>query len=107
MKSAGLTGSIYLFATELVVVLMIIRYNFKHKNSDWLFYASIAGGFAIAYPFAFLANRYLIARGRGGTDNGRWIECLGDDSRAEFNILGGVGQGATQAARQFAERKSG
>ena len=33
--------------------------------SDWLFYASIAAGFAIAYPFAFLANRYLIARGRG------------------------------------------
>ena len=32
---------------------------------DILFYASIAGGFAIAFPFAFLANRYLIARGRG------------------------------------------
>jgi hypothetical protein len=32
---------------------------------DPLFYASIAGGFAIAYPFAFLANRYLIARGKG------------------------------------------
>jgi hypothetical protein len=32
---------------------------------DALFYASIAGGFAVAYPFAFLANRYLIARGRG------------------------------------------
>lgn len=32
---------------------------------DLLFYASIAAGFAIAYPFAFLANRYLIARGRG------------------------------------------
>jgi Domain of unknown function (DUF4396) len=32
---------------------------------DALFYGSIAGGFAIAYPFAFLANRYLIARGRG------------------------------------------
>jgi hypothetical protein len=30
-----------------------------------LFWASIAGGFAVAYPFAFLANRYLIARGRG------------------------------------------
>ena len=30
-----------------------------------LFYGSIAGGFAIAYPFAFLANRYMIARGRG------------------------------------------
>jgi hypothetical protein len=32
---------------------------------DWLFYASIALGFAVAFPFAFLANRYLIARGRG------------------------------------------
>jgi hypothetical protein len=32
---------------------------------DPLFYGSIAGGFAIAYPFAFLANRYLIARGKG------------------------------------------
>jgi uncharacterized protein DUF4396 len=30
-----------------------------------LMYASIAAGFAIAYPFAFWANRYLIARGRG------------------------------------------
>jgi hypothetical protein len=33
--------------------------------TDALFYGSIAAGFAIAYPFAFLANRYLIARGRG------------------------------------------
>jgi hypothetical protein len=32
---------------------------------DPLFYGSIAAGFAIAYPFAFLANRYLIARGKG------------------------------------------
>ena len=33
--------------------------------ADALFYGSIAGGFAIAYPFAFLANRYMIARGKG------------------------------------------
>ena len=32
---------------------------------DALFWGSIAAGFAIAYPFAFLANRSLIARGRG------------------------------------------
>jgi hypothetical protein len=32
---------------------------------DLLFYGSIALGFAIAYPFAFLVNRRLIARGRG------------------------------------------
>lgn len=30
-----------------------------------LIYASIAGGFVLAYPFAFLANRYMIARGSG------------------------------------------
>jgi Domain of unknown function (DUF4396) len=32
---------------------------------DALFWATVLGGFVIAYPFAFLANRYLIARGRG------------------------------------------
>jgi len=34
---------------------------------DPLFYGSIAAGFAVAYPFAFLANRWQIARGRGHT----------------------------------------
>jgi uncharacterized protein DUF4396 len=33
--------------------------------TDALFYGSIAAGFAIAYPFAFLANRFMIARGKG------------------------------------------
>ena len=32
---------------------------------DFLFYGSIALGFAVAYPFTFLVNRRLIARGRG------------------------------------------
>src|SRR4051812_1954847 len=32
---------------------------------DPLFYGSIAAGFAIAYPFAFFANRYLISRRHG------------------------------------------
>jgi hypothetical protein len=32
---------------------------------DPLIYLSIAAGFAVAFPFAFLANRYLIARGKG------------------------------------------
>ena len=32
---------------------------------DPLIYASVAGGFVIAYPFAFLANRYMITRGKG------------------------------------------
>jgi hypothetical protein len=33
--------------------------------ADLLLYGAIAAGFAIAYPFAFLANRYMIARGNG------------------------------------------
>jgi hypothetical protein len=32
---------------------------------DPLLWASVAGGFVIAFPFAFLANRWLIARGKG------------------------------------------
>jgi hypothetical protein len=33
-------------------------------TDPWL-YIAVVLGFAIAYPFAFLANRYLIARGKG------------------------------------------
>jgi hypothetical protein len=33
--------------------------------ADALFWGPLLGGFAIAFPFAFLANRYLIARGKG------------------------------------------
>lgn len=51
----GLNGSIYLFATELVVILMIIRYNFKHKNSSWFFFAS-AGSF----PYNLIYLSYLL-----------------------------------------------
>jgi hypothetical protein len=32
---------------------------------DLLLWASIAGGFVVAFPFAWLANRYMIARGKG------------------------------------------
>lgn len=33
--------------------------------ADPLLWAAIAGGFAIAFPFAFLANRALLRRGKG------------------------------------------
>jgi len=33
--------------------------------TDPVLYFAIALGFAIAFPFAFMANRYLIARGKG------------------------------------------
>ena len=33
--------------------------------TDPLLYAAVAGGFVIAFPFAWWANRYMIARGTG------------------------------------------
>jgi uncharacterized protein DUF4396 len=32
---------------------------------DPLFWSTLAGGFAVAYPVAFVVNRYMIARGKG------------------------------------------
>lgn len=33
--------------------------------ADPLIYASIAGGFVVAFPVAFVVNRHMIARGKG------------------------------------------
>jgi len=33
--------------------------------ADPLLWASVAGGFVVAFPFAWAANRYMIARGKG------------------------------------------
>jgi hypothetical protein len=46
-------------------VVVLIPGAMEAGVGDPLLYAAIAAGFLIAYPFAFLANRYLIARGRG------------------------------------------
>jgi Domain of unknown function (DUF4396) len=47
------------------ITVLLIPAALAAGLDDPLFWGSIAAGFAIAYPFAFLANRYLIARGRG------------------------------------------
>jgi hypothetical protein len=47
------------------LVVILIPSALAAGLGDPLFYGSIAAGFAIAYPFAFFANRYLISRGRG------------------------------------------
>ena len=47
------------------VFVVLVPGAMESGIDDPLIYASVAGGFAIAYPFAFLANRYMIARGRG------------------------------------------
>jgi hypothetical protein len=47
------------------LVVVLVPGAMEADVDDPLIYASIAAGFAVAYPFAFLANRYLIARGKG------------------------------------------
>jgi hypothetical protein len=47
------------------LIVVLIPNAIDAGLDDLLFYGSIAAGFAIAYPFAFLANRYMIARGKG------------------------------------------
>jgi hypothetical protein len=47
------------------VTVLLVPSAMDAGPGDPLLYGSIALGFAIAYPFAFLANRYMIARGKG------------------------------------------
>jgi Domain of unknown function (DUF4396) len=47
------------------VFVLLVPGAMNARLYDALFYASVAGGFAIALPFALLANRHLIARGKG------------------------------------------
>src|SRR4051794_13359130 len=47
------------------LTIVLIPGAFEAGLGDLLFWASIAAGFAIAYPFAFMANRWMIARGKG------------------------------------------
>jgi Domain of unknown function (DUF4396) len=47
------------------LVVVLVPGAMEASLGEPLIYVSIAAGFAIAYPFAFLANRYMIARGKG------------------------------------------
>jgi hypothetical protein len=72
--TAGVVVSTALAADSLSITIMeaidnltvvLIPDAMDAGLGDPLFYGSIALGFAIAYPLAFFANRYLIARGKG------------------------------------------
>ena len=72
--AAGLVISTALAADTISITIMefidnltviLVPGAMEAGVGDPLLYASIALGFVIAYPFAFSANRYLIARGRG------------------------------------------
>ncbi len=72
--AAGVVVSTALAADTVSITIMEVIDNafialipgaMESGVGDPLLYGAIAVGFAIAYPFAFLANRYMIARGRG------------------------------------------
>jgi hypothetical protein len=47
------------------LVVVLVPGALEAGLSDGLFWGPLLGGFVVAYPFAFLVNRYLIARGKG------------------------------------------
>jgi hypothetical protein len=47
------------------VVVLLVPGAMDAGVGDWLLWAAVAGGFVVAFPFAFLANRYMIGRGKG------------------------------------------
>jgi Domain of unknown function (DUF4396) len=47
------------------VVVVLVPGALDAGVDEPLIYASIAAGFVVAYPFAFVLNRYMIARGKG------------------------------------------
>jgi hypothetical protein len=67
ITTAFASDSVSITIMEVIdnLTILVIPGAMEAGLGDGLFYASIAGGFAIAYPFAFWANRYMIARGRG------------------------------------------
>jgi Domain of unknown function (DUF4396) len=72
--SAGVVVSTALAADTVSITIMEVIDNvtvilwpgaMEAGIGDPVLYISVAIGFVIAYPFAFWANRYMIARGKG------------------------------------------
>jgi uncharacterized protein DUF4396 len=64
---AGDTVSIAIMEAIDNLVVALVPGALEAGLGDAIFWWSIAAGFAAAYPFAFLAQRALIRRGRGHT----------------------------------------
>ena len=59
------TISIAIMETIDNLAILLVPGAMEAGIGDPLFWATLAGGLAVAFPFAYLANRYLIARGLG------------------------------------------
>jgi Domain of unknown function (DUF4396) len=72
--AAGVVVSTALAADTISITIMEVIDNvfvllvpgaIEAGIGDPLIYLAVAGGFVVAFPFAFWANRYMIARGTG------------------------------------------
>jgi hypothetical protein len=59
------TVSIAIMETIDNLAMVVMPGALEAGLDDPLFWGTLAAGFVVAYPVAFLANRYMIARGRG------------------------------------------
>jgi hypothetical protein len=59
------TISIAIMETIDNLAILVVPGAMESGIGDPLFWVTLAGGLAVAFPFAYLANRYLIARGLG------------------------------------------
>jgi hypothetical protein len=67
VSTAVAADTVSITIMELIdnVTVVLVPGAIEAGVDDPLLYAAIVAGFAIAYPFAFLVNRYMIARGKG------------------------------------------
>lgn len=59
------TVSIAIMETIDNLAMVLVPDAMESGLADLLFWGTLAGGFVVAYPVAFLVNRYMIARGKG------------------------------------------
>jgi hypothetical protein len=61
------TDTVSISIMELIdnAVMLLVPGAMDSYLDDLLFWGPLMGGFALAFPFAWYANRYLLARGKG------------------------------------------
>lgn len=61
------TDTVSITVMEIIdnAVMLLVPGAMDAYLDDFLFWAALLGGFAVAFPFAWYANRYLLARGKG------------------------------------------
>ena len=59
------TASIAIMEVIDNLTVILVPGAMEANLGDFLFWGALAGGFVLAFPAAFMVNRFLLARGRG------------------------------------------